>query len=82
MAYSPCLWIAAFQGCVRDMLGPCLDYVLPILATRTAGTLKFSRLSQHDLRLMPLECFFLELCQGHVWTILGPNLVQLNLQTS
>ena len=54
----------------RAMFGPCWDHVWPSLTSRQAMALKFSRLSQTDLRYMSMEALHFGTipgsCQDHV----------------
>merc|ERR1712081_75438 len=57
------------------MSGPCWDHVWPSFTSRPARALKLSRLSQHGLRTLPMDCLIFGTMSGpcldhvkdHVW---------------
>ena len=82
MVQKTCLWSVYFWDPVIAMNCPCWNHIWQSIASRWAGALKLSRLSQYGLKHMSIACLIYGPGQGHVWTLLRPYLALLYIQTS
>ena len=84
MVQGPCPWNAYFVDHVRAMFGPCWGHAMTKFTSLPARVMKFSRLSQHELRPMSMEhLIFLTMpgpCLDHVVTIISLALLPYELE--
>ena len=73
-----------FLDHARAMFGPCQDHVWPIFTFRLDKALKFSRLSQHCIGHMSMECLIFGAmsgpCLDHAKTMFGLALLLEQLE--